>query len=80
MSDETMLRLTKNLWIQVGKLRNPWTTAMVSQLDGYRERWERWNTQHIELMRALFDVVFGKTQPTESLLTSALALIDGGIE
>lgn len=79
MSEETMRKVTKNLWVQVGKLRNPWFTA-VSSLDGYHEKWERWNRQHIELMRAMFDVVFGKAPPTESLVMSALALIEGGIE
>lgn len=80
MTDETMRKVIKNLWIQVSKLRNPWFAAMASNLDGYREKWDLWNTHHVELMRAMFDVVFGKAPPTEHLVMSALALIDGGIE
>lgn len=76
LSADLMRGMTKNLWMQVGKLHNPWFTAVSSNLEGYRERWERWDLHRIELMQAMFSVLFENHPPTEVLLVSALALIE----
>lgn len=76
-SPETMRRLVRILWIDVGKETNPWTTAMASGMDEYRQRWQSWFTTHVELLRAMNDVVSGRSDPSEELIVRALNFLDG---
>lgn len=69
-------RLAKLLWQQAARQRNPWFDAAASGLEGYRERWDSWHREQIELLRALCAVVFGDTDATDELLKRAVDFIE----
>lgn len=75
----TLRRLTRRVWIDVNKAKNPWFLAATSA-DSYGEhtsRWDRWNKVQLELCRELFAAVFRDVEPTEDLLSRALDFLDG---
>ncbi len=69
-------RIAKLLWQQAACQKNPWFTAAVSRLEGYRERWDAWHREQIELLRELCAVVFDGTEASEDVLKRAMDFIE----
>ena len=69
-------RIAKQLWYLCVQQKNPWFTAAASQLEGYRGRWDAWNTEQIEVTRALCAVVFDGSEVSEDLLKRAVDFIE----
>jgi hypothetical protein len=78
---DTLRRLARRAWIDVGKAKNPWFEAAASEFGvgagAHSVRWENWNRRQMELTRGLHQVVFHDGEPTDELLAKALDFLDG---
>lgn len=76
---DTLRRLARLVWIQVGKVRNPLLDQVISSGRNdhdVNERFATWNTTQVELGRALFHVVFDSSEPDLGLINKALDFLE----
>lgn len=74
---DVLKRLTRLVWIEVGKAHNPLLHQVMSDHDpAVRERFSAWNTTQVELGRALMRVVFDHDAPDLALLKRALDFLE----
>ncbi len=75
---DTLRETIKFVWMQVGRMKNPWTNvAMSADNAAATQRAMTWYSMQIELGRAMFSVVFGGESPTEKLLRRGLDFMRG---
>lgn len=72
-------RITRLLWIQVGGARNPLLTQVLSSEQSDTEvnaKYVAWNTEQVELGRALFQVVLRQGAVDLALINRALDFLN----
>jgi hypothetical protein len=75
---ELVREMIKLVWMQVGRMKNPWTNvAMSADDDAAIQRALTWYSMQIELGRAMFAVVCGGETATEKLLRRGLDFLRG---
>lgn len=75
---EMVREMIKLVWMQVGRMKNPWTNVAMSADDAVTtQRALTWYSMQIELGRAMYAVVLGRVPAQEKLLRMGLDFLAG---
>jgi len=75
---ELVREMIKLVWMQVGRMKNPWTNiAMSADDDAATQRALAWYSMQVELGRAMYAVVYGRAPAQEKLLRMGLDFLAG---